>query len=35
MMKMLSKEGLAEEIWKQELPLPSIAGVVGKDGESH
>ncbi len=29
------KGGLVEEIWKQELPLPSIAGVAGKDGESH
>ena len=29
------KGGLAEEIWKRELPLPSIAGVAGKDGESH
>ena len=29
------KGGLTEEIWKRELPLPSIAGVAGKDGESH
>ncbi len=29
------KGGLAEEIWKQELSLPSIAGVAGKDSESH
>jgi hypothetical protein len=29
------KGGLAEEIWKRELPLPSIAGATGKDGESH
>ena len=29
------KGGLAEEIWKRELPLPSIAGVAGKDGKSH
>jgi hypothetical protein len=28
------KGGLAKEIWKRELPLPSIAGVAGKDGES-
>jgi hypothetical protein len=29
------KGGLAEEIWKRELPLPSIAGATGKDGVSH
>ena len=29
------KGGLAEEIWKRELPLPSIAGVADKDGKSH
>ena len=29
------KRGLAEEIWKRELTLPSIAEVAGKDGESH
>jgi hypothetical protein len=29
------KGGLAEEIWKRELPLAAIAGVAGKDGESH
>ena len=29
------KGGLVEEIWKRELLLPSIAGVAGKDGESH
>ncbi len=29
------KVGLEEEIWKRELPLLSIAGVAGKDGESH
>ena len=29
------KGGLVEEIWKWELPLPSIAGVARKDGESH
>ena len=29
------KGGLTEEIWKRELPLPSIAGVAGKDGKSH
>jgi hypothetical protein len=29
------KGGLAEKIWKREQPLPSIAGVAGKDGESH
>ena len=27
--------GLAEEVWKQELPLAAIAGVTGKDGKSH
>ena len=26
--------GLAKEIWKRELPLPTIAGIAGKDGES-
>jgi hypothetical protein len=29
------KGGLAEEIWKQELPLATIAGVAGKDSKSH
>ena len=29
------KGGMAEEIWKRELPLAAIAGVAGKDGESH
>ena len=29
------KGGLAEEIWKRELLLPSKAGVASKDGESH
>jgi hypothetical protein len=29
------KGGLGEEIWKQELPLAVIAGVAGKERESH